>query len=156
MWATRKLFFNLRGQKKRLGWLNNDEINAIADDLGVSAADVREMEGRLGAYDASFDAPVDADDDSASQAPVFYLEDKSMDPALLLEKDDWDNSHNARLYQALTQLDERSQDILQSRWFEEDKATLHELAEKYGVSAERIRQLEKNAMKKVKAHILEA
>ncbi len=154
--AQRKLFFNLRGQKKRLGWLNNDEVNAIADDLGVSAADVREMEGRLGAYDASFDAPVDADDDSASQAPVFYLEDKSMDPALLLEKDDWDNSHNARLYQALTQLDERSQDILQSRWFEEDKATLHELAEKYGVSAERIRQLEKNAMKKVKAHILEA
>ena len=154
--AQRKLFFNLRSQKKRLGWLNNDEINAIADDLGVNASDVREMEGRLGAYDASFDAPVDADDDDAAQAPVFYLEDKSADPAALLEKDDWDSNHSLRLHAALKQLDERSQDILQKRWFDEDKATLHELAEKYGVSAERIRQLEKNAMKKVKAQILEA
>ena len=154
--SQRKLFFNLRGQKKRLGWLNRDEVNAIAEDLGVSASDVREMEGRLGAYDASFDAPVDADDDNVSQAPVFYLEDHSMDPAVMLEKDDWDTSHNARLYEALKHLDERSQDILQQRWFDEDKATLHDLAGKYGVSAERIRQLEKNAMKKVKAHILEA
>ena len=154
--AQRKLFFNLRSQKKRLGRLNNDEINAIADDLGVNASDVREMEGRLGAYDASFDAPVDADDDDAAQAPVFYLEDKSADPAALLEKDDWDSNHSLRLHAALKQLDERSQDILQKRWFDEDKATLHELAEKYGVSAERIRQLEKNAMKKVKAQILEA
>lgn len=154
--AQRKLFFNLRSQKKRLGWLNSDEINAIADDLGVNASDVREMEGRLGAYDASFDAPVDADDDDAAQAPVFYLEDKSADPAALLEKDDWDSNHSLRLHAALKQLDERSQDILQKRWFDEDKATLHELAEKYGVSAERIRQLEKNAMKKVKAQILEA
>ena len=154
--AQRKLFFNLRSQKKRLGWLNNDEINAIADDLGVNASDVREMEGRLGAYDASFDAPVDADDDDAAQAPVFYLEDKSADPAALLEKDDWDSNHSLRLHAALKQLDERSQDILQKRWFDEDKATLHELAEKYGVAAERIRQLEKNAMKKVKAQILEA
>ena len=154
--AQRKLFFNLRSQKKRLGWLNNDEINAIADDLGVNASDVREMEGRLGAYDASFDAPVAADDDDAAQAPVFYLEDKSADPAALLEKDDWDSNHSLRLHAALKQLDERSQDILQKRWFDEDKATLHELAEKYGVSAERIRQLEKNAMKKVKAQILEA
>ncbi len=154
--AQRKLFFNLRSQKKRLGWLSTDEVNAIAEDLGVSANDVREMEGRLGAYDASFDAPVDADDDDAGQAPVYYLEDKTMDPAAMLEKDDWDNSHNARLYEALEVLDERSKDILQQRWFDEDKATLHELAAKYGVSAERIRQLEKNAMKKVKAHILEA
>jgi len=154
--SQRKLFFNLRSQKKRLGWMNNDEINAIARELGVDASDVREMEGRLGAYDASFDAPVDADDESAGQAPVYYLEDSSMDPAAMLEQDDWETSHNDRLYQAMNLLDERSRDILQQRWFDDDKATLHDLADKYGVSAERIRQLEKNAMKKLKAHILEA
>lgn len=154
--AQRKLFFNLRSQKKRLGWMSTDEINAIAKDLGVDASDVREMEGRLGAYDASFDAPVDADDESANQAPVYYLEDKTMDPAAMLEEDDWESAHNERLYQALTTLDERSRDILQRRWFDEDKATLHDLAAKYDVSAERIRQLEKNAMKKLKAHMLEA
>ncbi|RLT95099.1 RNA polymerase sigma factor RpoH [Ketobacter sp.] len=154
--AQRKLFFNLRSQKKRLGWMSSDEINAIAADLGVDAADVREMEGRLGAYDASFDAPVDADDESAGQAPVYYLEDRSMDPAAMLEADDWETAHNERLYEALTTLDERSRDILQRRWFDEDKATLHDLAAKYDVSAERIRQLEKNAMKKLKAHMLEA
>jgi RNA polymerase sigma-32 factor len=154
--AQRKLFFNLRSQKKRLGWMNTDEINAIAEDLGVKPSDVREMEGRLGAYDASFDAPVDADDDSASQAPVFFLEDSSMDPSVMLENDDWETSHSDRLYDAMTILDERSRDILQQRWFDEDKATLHDLAGKYGVSAERIRQLEKNAMKKLKAHMLEA
>jgi RNA polymerase sigma-32 factor len=154
--AQRKLFFNLRSQKKRLGWMNTDEINAIAEDLGVPVSDVREMEGRLGAYDSSFDAPVDADDDSAGQAPVYFLEDKTMDPAAMLEEDDWETAHNERLYQAMTTLDDRSRDILQSRWFEEDKATLHQLAAKYEVSAERIRQLEKNAMKKLKAHMLEA
>ncbi|MCP5017576.1 MAG: RNA polymerase sigma factor RpoH [Ketobacter sp.] len=154
--AQRKLFFNLRSQKKRLGWMNTDEINAIAADLGVNASDVREMEGRLGAYDASFDAPVDADDDSVGQAPVYFLEDSSMDPAVMLESDDWESSHNERLYQALTILDERSRDILQQRWFDDEKATLHDLAAKYEVSAERIRQLEKNAMKKLKAHMLEA
>ncbi|RLU03532.1 MAG: sigma-70 family RNA polymerase sigma factor, partial [Ketobacter sp.] len=103
-----------------------------------------------------FDAPVDADDESANQAPVYYLEDKTMDPAAMLEEDDWETSHNERLYQALTTLDERSRDILQRRWFDDDKATLHDLAAKYDVSAERIRQLEKNAMKKLKAHMLEA
>ncbi len=154
--AQRKLFFNLRSQKKRLGLLTNDEVHAIAQELGVCDKDVREMEGRLGAYDASFDAPVDADDESANQAPVYYLEDKSMDPAEMLEQDDWENSHNHRLYAAMTELDERSRDILQQRWFDDEKSTLHELAAKYNVSAERIRQLEKNAMNKLKAHILEA
>ncbi|MGB1060999.1 MAG: RNA polymerase sigma factor RpoH, partial [Ketobacter sp.] len=119
--AQRKLFFNLRSQKKRLGWMNSDEINAIAKDLGVSASDVREMEGRLGAYDASFDAPVDADDDSAGQAPVYYLEDKTMDPAAMLENDDWESAHNERLYQAMATLDDRSRDILQRRWLNEEK-----------------------------------
>ncbi len=136
--------------------MSNDEVNAIASDLGVPASDVREMEGRLGAYDAAFDAPVDTDDESAGQAPVYYLEDKTMDPAAMLEEEDWETAHNERLYQALTILDERSRDILQRRWFDEDKATLHDLAAKYDVSAERIRQLEKNAMKKLKAHMLEA
>ncbi|MAR92692.1 MAG: RNA polymerase sigma factor RpoH [Pseudomonadota bacterium] len=154
--AQRKLFFNLRSQKKRLGWMTTDEVNAIAQDLGVDARDVREMEGRLGAYDASYDAPVDADDDCVGQAPVFYLEDQSQDPAMVLEEMDWESSHNQRLYQAMEVLDERSRDILQRRWFDDDKATLHDLAAKYDVSAERIRQLEKNAMKKIKAHILEA
>lgn len=154
--AQRKLFFNLRSQKKRLGWLSNDEVQAIAQDLGVCDKDVREMEGRLGAYDASFDAPVDADDESVNQAPVYFLEDKSMDPAEMLEQDDWESSHNNRLHAAMSELDERSRDILQQRWFDDEKSTLHELAAKYNVSAERIRQLEKNAMNKLKAHILEA
>ncbi len=154
--AQRKLFFNLRGQKKRLGWMSGDEIKAIADDLGVSTKDVREMEGRLGAFDTAFDAPSDVDDETAGQAPVFYLEDQSMDPARLLEQDDWESSSSDRLHEAMAQLDERSQDILQKRWFQDEKATLHELAAEYGVSAERIRQLEKNAMKKLKLNMLEA
>ena len=154
--AQRKLFFNLRSQKKRLGWMTNDEIQAIAQELGVSEADVREMEGRLGAFDASFDAPVDADDETASQAPVYYLEDDNSDPALQLEQDDWESTHHNRLHLALEQLDDRSRDILEKRWFADDKATLHDLAAQYDVSAERIRQLEKNAMKKLKNAILEA
>jgi len=154
--AQRKLFFNLRSQKKRLGWMTTDEINAIAADLGVDAADVREMEGRLGAFDTSFDAPVDADDETASQAPVYYIEDENADPALQLEQDDWESTHHNRLHLALEKLDDRSRDILEQRWFADDKSTLHDLAAKYDVSAERIRQLEKNAMKKLKDAMLEA
>ena len=154
--SQRKLFFNLRSQKKRLGWMNTDEVNAIANDLGVSPKDVREMEGRLGAFDASFDAPVDSDEDTAGQAPVYFLEDQSSDPALLLEQSDWEASYSDKLRTAISELDDRSQDILQKRWFDEKKATLHELAADYNVSAERIRQLEKNAMKKLKANLLEA
>lgn len=154
--AQRKLFFNLRSQKKRLGWMTNDEIEAIANELGVDAADVREMEGRLGAFDSSFDAPVDADDETASQAPVYFLEDETADPAVQLEQDDWENTHHTRLHLALEKLDDRSRDILEQRWFADDKSTLHDLAAKYDVSAERIRQLEKNAMKKLKDAMLEA
>ena len=154
--AQRKLFFNLRSQKKRLGWMTTEEIQAIAQELGVSESDVREMEGRLGAFDASFDAPVDADDETASQAPVYYLEDDNSDPALQLEQDDWESTHHNRLHLALEQLDERSRDILEKRWFADDKATLHDLAAQYDVSAERIRQLEKNAMKKLKSAMMEA
>ena len=151
--AQRKLFFNLRGAKKRLAWLTNDEAKAVARDLDVDVKHVREMEGRLSSYDAAFDADVDADDDSAYQAPANYLEDKRFDPAMQLEEADWEASSANNLSLALQQLDERSRDILQQRWLSEEKSTLHDLADQYGVSAERIRQLEKNAMKKVRALI---
>lgn len=148
--AQRKLFFNLRGAKKSLAWLSNDEVNAIAEDLGVDAKVVRQMEGRLSAHDAPFDMGADDDDESAYQAPANYLEDKRYDPVDLLEQQDWQETSNRLLLAAMGQLDERSKDILNARWLSEEKATLHELADKYGVSAERIRQLEKNAMKKIK------
>lgn len=148
--AQRKLFFNLRSAKKRLSWLTNDEADAVAKDLGVEARVVREMEGRMAGQDTSFDGYADDDSDTAYQAPAYYLEDHNSDPSMLLEDSDWSDSSIARLTNALAQLDERSRDILQKRWLSEDKATLHELADTYGVSAERIRQLEKNAMKKLK------
>ncbi|MEZ5523549.1 MAG: RNA polymerase sigma factor RpoH [Pseudomonadales bacterium] len=149
--AQRKLFFNLRGAKKSLAWLSNDEVNAIAEDLGVDAKVVRQMEGRLSAHDASFDLGVDEDDENAYQAPANYLEDKRYDPIDVLEQQDWQETSNRQLLAAMNELDERSKDILNARWLSEEKATLHELAAKYEVSAERIRQLEKNAMKKIKA-----
>ncbi|MCA6062413.1 RNA polymerase sigma factor RpoH [Thalassolituus marinus] len=148
--AQRKLFFNLRSQKKRLGWLSQDEARSIAEDLGVETKTVFEMEGRLNAHDAAFDAGVDEDDDTAWQAPAHYLEDHSQDPARLVESDNFEQDANDRLHNALSQLDERSRAILQQRWLAEEKATLHDLAAVYQVSAERIRQLEKNAMKKLK------
>jgi len=149
--AQRKLFFNLRSAKKSLAWLSNDEAAAIAADLGVSVKDVQQMEGRLTSRDMGFDAPADADDEAASQAPAYYLEDQSSDPANLAEESEWGQHENQQLASALKTLDERSRDILAARWLnEEGKATLHELAEKYSVSAERIRQLENNAMKKLR------
>lgn len=153
--AQRKLFFNLRGSKKRLAWLTNDEANAVAKDLGVDVKQVYEMEKRLSARDAGFDGSVDDDDDDAYQAPAQYLEDCRADPALILEEADWETDSNDRLAQALGGLDERSQDILRQRWLSENKATLHDLAAKYSISAERIRQLEQGAMKKIRA-VLEA
>jgi len=148
--AQRKLFFNLRSSKKRLGWLNNEEAEAVAKDLGVDAKVVRQMEGRMSAYDMAFDAEPDADDDIAYKAPVNYLEDHDSDLAVSLEEAEWEEVTNNSLHNALSELDERSKDILTSRWLSDDKATLHELADKYSVSAERIRQLEKNAMNKIK------
>ena len=147
--SQRKLFFNLRSAKKQLQWLTADEAKAVADDLGVEIKDVMEMEMRLTARDSAFDAPAD-DDDNASYAPVFFLEDKGADPAQLAENDDYEGDNNLRLAEAVKTLDERSQSILQRRWLDDKKATLHQLADEYGVSAERIRQLEKNAMKKVR------
>ena len=149
--AQRKLFFNLRGQKKHLGWLSLNEAQAIAEDLNVDVKHVQDMEGRLSAFDAGFDAGADDDDDSAYLAPSNYLEDKRFDPATLLENSDWEDSNVSSLESALEQLDDRSRDILQQRWLDdENKSTLHDLAAQYGVSAERIRQLEKNAMKKIR------
>ncbi len=149
--AQRKLFFNLRKNKKRLGWFNNGEVEAVAKDLGVAPSEVREMEARLAAQDSTFEAPAEDDDrDMAFTAPVYYLEDKQSDVAYSLEEDNWEDYTNNRLANAIATLDERSQHIVQSRWLADEKATLQELADTYQVSAERIRQLEKNAMKKLK------
>lgn len=149
--AQRKLFFNLRSAKKSLAWLTSEEAQAVASELGVDIAEVQRMEGRLSSRDLAFDAPVDSDDEDSWQAPQYYLEDQRSDPAVAVESDDWQESSEEKLYLALDGLDERSRDILAQRWLAESKATLHELAAKYSVSAERIRQLEQNAMKKLRA-----
>jgi len=152
--SQRKLFFNLRSAKKRLGWLTQDEVETVAKDLGVSPKDVREMELRLNSHDLSFDMPVDADDDNAEiLSPVGYLEDNRYDPADLVEQSEWKTHGHRQLHQALAKLDVRSQDILQKRWLSENKTTLQELANHYKVSAERIRQIENNALKKLKKNI---
>jgi RNA polymerase sigma-32 factor len=148
--AQRKLFFNLRGAKKKLAWLSHEEAIAVAKDLGVAVTDVREMEGRLANYDASFDASPDDDEDQAFVVPANYLEDTNSDPASQLENDNWEDVSKRQLMQGLTQLDERSRNILQKRWLNEDKSTLHELAAEYSISAERVRQLEQGAMKKLR------
>jgi len=149
--AQRKLFFNLRSKKKRLGWLNQAEVNAVAEDLGVKPEVVLEMESRLSGTDIGFDlTAADEDEDSHHFAPAAYLTDASNDPALEIERADWDNEASNNLSAALEQLDERSRTILQERWLSDHKSTLHELAARYEVSAERIRQLEKNAIGKLK------
>lgn len=149
--AQRKLFFNLRTMKKRLGWFSNEEINQVAKDLGVEPEVVREMEMRLNNADTSFDtSAMDEDDEHSHMVPAGYIEDQRYNPEQLLETSDWSEQSGSSLNQALQQLDKRSQEILAARWLNEDKATLQELADKYQVSAERIRQLEKNAMRKLK------
>lgn len=151
--AQRKLFFKLRGTKKRLGWLNHDEVNTVARELGVTPDNVLEMESRLSGHDVSFDPGLDADsdDDPDSYAPSAYLRDEQSDPAQALERDDWETQTTSQLGAALEQLDPRSRAIVQRRWLSDDKPTLHDLAAEYQVSAERIRQLETNAMKKLRA-----
>jgi RNA polymerase sigma-32 factor len=150
--AQRKLFFNLRKSKKRLGWFNSEEVAAVAKDLDVTPQQVMEMEARMSGQDTPFDGYADADDDGDfAPTPAGYLADMRMEPSTQLEADDWEEHNQERLTEALEGLDQRSQDILRSRWLAEQKATLHELADKYEVSAERIRQLEKNAMQKLKA-----
>jgi len=146
----RKLFFNLRSKKKGLGWLTEEEVESMAKDLGVKPSEVREMEKRLSGNDMPFDPLADSDDDEASYSPSQYLEDEDANPADIFAKESLDEANTSQLYEALNQLDDRSRDILQDRWLADEKLTLHELAEKYGISAERVRQIEKNAMKKVK------
>jgi len=153
--AQRKLFFNLRSKKKKLGWFNDDEVGSVAEDLGVKRSDVLEMEKRLSGLDIGFDGP-DDNDENIAPAPANYLEDTSLEPARLIEKSNWTENQETRLYSALKELDERSRDILQQRWLTDNKSTLHQLADQYGISAERIRQLENNAIKKLRTSIGEA
>ncbi|WP_404341173.1 RNA polymerase sigma factor RpoH [Pseudoalteromonas mariniglutinosa] len=149
--AQRKLFFNLRKNKKRLGWFNQAEVSTVANELGVSEKEVREMESRMSGQDMGFDLTGDDDDNAptSSYSPVQYLTDGSADLADDIEQQQWQEQSHTRLFSALKTLDERSQDIVSARWLSDDKATLQELAEKYNVSAERVRQLEKTAMKKL-------
>ena len=153
--AQRKLFFNLRKSKTRLGWFSEEEVNAVANNLGVSPATVREMEARLSHHDTPFDGYPDEDSESSdSFAPAGYLTAANADPALILENEDWDSQSSEKLANALKSLDKRSLDILQRRWLDDEKSTLHELAATFDVSAERIRQLEKNALKKLRDSLL--
>ncbi|MBR9728742.1 RNA polymerase sigma factor RpoH [Shewanella intestini] len=151
--AQRKLFFNIRKSKKRLGWFSDAEVTMVAENLGVSKADVTEMESRMAAQDPAFDLASDSDDDTTDYAPALYLEDHSSDVAQQVENDNWEADSQARLLTAIKTLDERSQHILRARWLDDDKTTLQELASTYQVSAERIRQLEKNAMNKLKSQM---
>lgn len=150
--AQRKLFFNLRKEKKRLGWFSHDEVNNIAESLKVTPKDVMEMESRLNGQDQSFDLSPGEDEDS-SYAPVQYLEDKSADIASSVEAENTQSHIKSKLHNALAQLDERSQDIISSRWLSEPKATLQNLSERYQISAERVRQLEANAIKKLQSNM---
>jgi len=147
--SQRKLFFNLRKMKKNLAWLSEAETAAVARDLGVDVADVREMEQRLSARDMSFD-PTPESDEEETYSPAMYLPASNADPAVEVENEEWEEDSTERLSMALEKLDERSRSILKRRWMTDDKATLHELADEYGISAERVRQVESNAINKLK------
>ena len=147
--SQRKLFFNLRKMKKNLTWLSEAETQAVARDLGVEVSDVREMEQRMSARDMSFDPAPDADEEEA-YSPAMYLPATNADPAIEVEREEWEEDSTDRLSVALARLDERSRNILKRRWMTDDKATLHELADEYGISAERVRQVEVNAINKLK------
>ena len=148
--AQRKLFFNLRKYKRSLGWLSAEETQAVARDLGVSASDVTEMERRLASHDLSYDPAPDADEEEESYSPSSYLPAPDADPAVAVERAEWDEDVTDKVAHAMSQLDARSQAVLRARWMTDQKATLHELADEYGVSAERIRQIEANAIKKLR------
>ena len=148
--AQRKLFFNLRSSRKRLGWMSQAEVRDIAADLGVEPRVVTEMEQRLSAHDASYDPLIEHDSENDRPAPAGYLQDLRFEPATQVEDDDWEAHSKAKLADALEALDDRSRSIIARRWLAERKMTLQELADEYGVSAERIRQVEKNALKKLR------
>jgi len=151
--AQRKLFFNLRSKKNRLGWLNHEEVESVAMDLGVKPSEVLEMESRLSGQDLGFDAPTSSSDEENISSPAAYLTHHDDDPETYIEKNDWSQYQVTRLQNALNILDDRSRAIIQARWLSEKKQTLQELAKQFGVSAERVRQLENNAMKKLQTHI---
>lgn len=151
--AQRKLFFNLRKTKQRLGWFNENEVDMVAKELNVSTQDVIEMESRMSGVDVAFDMPTDAEDDEVF-APSRYLEDHNSNFAAELESENYETQATEQLANAMESLDARSQDIIRARWLDENKATLHDLAAKYNVSAERIRQLETNALKKLKSAVV--
>ena len=152
--AQRKLFFNLRKYKRRLGWLSAEETQAVARDLGVSASEVTEMERRLASRDLSYDPAPDADEEEESYSPSAYLPAPDADPAVAVERAEWDDDVTDKVAHAMSQLDARSQAVLRARWMTDQKATLHELADQFGVSAERIRQIEANAIKKLQKMVV--
>jgi len=154
--SQRKLFFKLRSAKKQLNWFSQDEVAAVAEDLGVDKKVVVEMESRMHGHDSAFDAPLGSSEDRTSLAPSDTLYQEQDDPSMILEREDGRSNSHDGLAAGLDILDDRSRTILQRRWLEEDKSTLHELADEYGVSAERIRQIEKAAMKKIKTHLMAA
>jgi len=148
--AQRKLFFNLRKSKQKLGWLSNDDVNNLSTNLNVDVKTVREMESRLSGSDVSFDMPADSDDDNYSASPEQYLSNEASDPAHIVAQQEYTQQRNASLSLAIKGLDQRSRDIVTRRWLSDEKPTLHDLAAEYGVSAERIRQIEKRAMERMK------
>ena len=148
--AQRKLFFNLRKSKKKLGWLSNDDVHSLSENLNVDVKTVREMESRLSGSDVSFDMPADTDEDNFSASPEQYLTNEAMDPAHIVAQQEYTSQRNASLSLAIKELDQRSRDIVTRRWLSDEKPTLHDLAAEYGVSAERIRQIEKRAMERMK------
>ena len=149
--AQRKLFFNLRKSKKNLGWLSKEETKRLALDLGVKESDVTEMEKRMSSNDVSFDPLEDSDDEFT---PSSFVTDEAINPSLIIENEDYESTSQARLLESLDLLDQRSKDIVQKRWLNENKATLHELADAYQVSAERIRQIENQALLKLRESII--
>lgn len=151
--AQRKLFFNLRSAKKRLGWFSQEEVQEVAEELGVKPETVLQMEARLSNHDMAFDTGGDNEQSTVALAPAAFLPDLRMEPSRLLERVDSEDDERSRLYSALEDLDERSRSILEQRWLAEQKMTLQQLADRYGVSAERIRQIEKSAMLKLKRQI---
>ena len=154
--AQRKLFFNLRKSRARLGWMRQGEVDALAEDLGVNPETVQQMESRMASADVPFDGELEADDETASAAPAAYLQDMRYNPEVLATKTDHDATREQQLRTALSTLDERSRDIVKRRWLEEDKPTLHELAHEYGISAERVRQIEARALASMKDKMLAA
>jgi RNA polymerase sigma-32 factor len=153
--AQRKLFFNLRSKKKSLDWLTKEEAEKIASDLNVEVKDVLHMENRLSSNDSSFDAPVSSGDDDEAMSPSQYLEDKTYDPEVIVASEQAENIDKNELLSALKMLDDRSKDILQRRYLSDEKATLHDLADEYKISAERVRQIENSALKKLKSLMVE-